>query len=394
MVGKRADTLDMLSYPFAFPKLQGTFLKRLNRFVIEVELGGRIEQAYLANPGRLWELLLPGTKLLIRQAPAKGKLPYIVLACRKDDNTVLLHTHLTNKIISGLIKEGKLPLFEQYRLEKEEPRCGRHRFDLLLTDKETGEPYYLEIKSCTLFAGNIAMFPDAVTARGTNHLYKLKELSNQGIKAGCLFVIMNPKAEYFLPAYHIDTNFAQAFSDVKDDVQLSALALGFNREFTEAVSITPAAIPYSLLQAEMPDRGNYLLVINIDSNKTIRVGELGEKHFNRGYYIYTGSAMRTLSKRIARHSRKRKKKHWHIDYITAEAEKVIPVPIVTGDSLECELAAKLAESADSTVKGFGSSDCKCAGHLYYFRENPFNNHHFIDIIQYYRIARLENKLPD
>jgi len=117
----------MLSYPFTFPKLQGTFLKRLNRFVVEVELKGRKEQAYLANPGRLWELLLPGTELILSPALANSKLPYTVLACRKDNQNVLLYTHLTNKVISGLIKENKLPAFEEYRLEKEEPRCGNHR---------------------------------------------------------------------------------------------------------------------------------------------------------------------------------------------------------------------------------------------------------------------------
>lgn len=382
----------MLSYPFNFPKFTGTFLKRLNRFVIEVELGGRIEQAYLANPGRLWELLLPGTEILLSPAPANRKLPYTVIACRKDDNTVLLHTHLTNRIISGLIKEDKLPALENYQVDQEEPRCGRHRFDLLLRDKQNGAPYYLEVKSCTLFAGKIAMFPDAVTARGTNHLYKLKELSDQGIKTGCLFVIMNPQVEFFLPAYHIDVNFTEAFKEVKDLVQLNAVALGFDRELKEVISATAAAIPCELLKTEVLDRGLYLLVISINSDKTIRVGELGEKKFKRGHYVYVGSAMRTLSKRIARHSRKSKNMHWHIDYLIAEAAKVTPVPIVTGDSLECELAAKLAEIADSRVKDFGSSDCRCAGHLDYFTENPFQNRRFIDIIQHYRIARLEDKL--
>ncbi len=393
MNGDKADTLGMLSYPFNFSKLQGTFLKRLNRFVLEVELNARKEQAYLANPGRLWELLLPGTKLLLSPTLSNGKLPYNVLACRKDNNNVLLHTHLTNKVVSGLIKEDKLPAFTEYRVEKEEPRCGKHRFDLLLIHKETGYPFYLEIKSCTLFAGKIAMFPDAVTARGTNHLYKLKELSDSGIKTGCLFVIMNPQVEYFLPAYHIDINFADAFKEVKNHVQVGAISLGFDRELNEVTSVTPAAIPYNLLQTEVCDRGIYLLMLKIDSDKTIRVGELGEKQFKQGYYVYVGSAMQALSKRIARHGRKRKKNYWHIDYLTAEAAKVTPVPIVTGDSLECDLAAHIKEVAENQVKGFGSSDCKCAGHLYYFRENPLHNRRFIDIIQYYRIARLKGKLP-
>ena len=39
---------------------QGTFLRRLNRFVAEVEVGGKTERVHVKNTGRLKELLLPG----------------------------------------------------------------------------------------------------------------------------------------------------------------------------------------------------------------------------------------------------------------------------------------------------------------------------------------------
>ena len=60
----------MLKHPLASPDLfgaplfpdlvRGTFLKRPNRFVIHCATGGALVEAYLPNPGRLWELLLPG----------------------------------------------------------------------------------------------------------------------------------------------------------------------------------------------------------------------------------------------------------------------------------------------------------------------------------------------
>jgi len=55
----------MPQYPFTFPKISGKLIKRLNRFAVEVEVEGRQERAYLPNTGRLWELLLPGTTLLL-----------------------------------------------------------------------------------------------------------------------------------------------------------------------------------------------------------------------------------------------------------------------------------------------------------------------------------------
>ena len=84
----------MLSYPFTFPKINGRLSRRLNRFVVEVAVDGRRENAYLANPGRLWELLLPGAEILLSPALARGKMPYTVLACRKEGRDVLVHTHL------------------------------------------------------------------------------------------------------------------------------------------------------------------------------------------------------------------------------------------------------------------------------------------------------------
>jgi len=187
----------MLNYPFAFPKIRAHLVRRVNRFVVEAEIEGRRVEAYLANPGRLWELFLPGTELLLSPATSTNKLPYTVLACCKENHYILLHTHLTNKLVRHLIETSRLEAFKNYRVIKEEPASGRHRFDLLLQHINNGDNFYLEIKSCTLFSGQVAMFPDAVTTRGTHHLYKLMELSARGAKTGCLFVVMKPQVKLF-----------------------------------------------------------------------------------------------------------------------------------------------------------------------------------------------------
>ncbi len=386
------DTLFMLNYPFDYTKIRGKLIERINRFVVRVDIEGQVKEAYLANPGRLWELMLPGTELLLSPDLSKGKIPYTVLACRKEGQDILLHTHLTNKVVRSLIDDGKLPAFQSYRVVKEEPAYGRHRFDLLLENMNTGEPYYLEIKSNTLFDGKVAMFPDAVTGRGANHLKMLQEIVGKGIKTGCLFVVMNPGVSYFMPAYHIDYFFAQTFVDVRSDVELQAVALGFEPNFSKISSVRPVTIPLEFLQNELLDRGVYLLLINVNGDKTLTVGNLGGMTFKQGYYVYVGSAMNTLSKRIARHKRKRKKKRWHIDYLSAEASTITAVPIITGDRLECELAAGVNGAGGEAVMGFGCSDCHCHSHLYYFKENPLFNASIIELIQHYRIGRLEKKL--
>ena len=382
----------MLTYPFNYKKIEGKLLARVNRFVVEVEVGGTLSTAYLPNPGRLWELLLPGTDLLLSPDISRGKLPYTVLACRKENRYVLLHTHLTNKMIHQLLNTCSIESFKEYRVIGEEPVYGRHRFDLLLENRVSAEKLFLEIKSSTLFAGSFAMFPDAVTMRGTNHLLRLQELSRAGVKTGCVFVVMTPEVNCFLPAYSIDPLFAQTFMDVKNDVNLHALTVGFDHSLNEVSTIREIDIPYDLIKQELQDRGYYLLLISLDKSQALKIGSLGTRSFPRGYYVYVGSAKRRLTKRIARHTRISKNKHWHIDHLTTEANKIVPIPIVSSDNGECVLAKTLGSIADYTVNGFGSSDCQCPGHLFYFNQHPLQNPSFVETIQEHRILRLDGKI--
>ncbi len=118
-------------------------------------------------------------------------------------------------------------------------------------------------------------------------------------------------------------------------------------------------------------RGAYILVIRVEKPMKIKVGSLGIISFKRGYYCYVGSAMgrgKSLEKRIARHLRKRKKMKWHIDYLlknkNAEVAMVFLFP--SERRIECSISRKLEKLATCTIRGFGSSDCHCKGHLHYF----------------------------
>ena len=119
--------------------------------------------------------------------------------------------------------------------------------------------------------------------------------------------------------------------------------------------------------------GIYVLVIDVRSTINIAAGALGELELNRGYYAYIGRAKKGLAARLARHARSGDKQlHWHIDHLLerADLEEVWIFPLRTG---ECELAGRLeAEGAGRAgLRGFGSSDCRCPGHLLYLgRRKP------------------------
>lgn len=329
----------MLKYPFEINKHRGTFIKRKNRFVLSAKINTEIKDCYLPNPGRLWELLIPNkTELILVENSKNQKLPFTVLGCKKNENVILLHTHLTNRVISELIKNKAFPIYKEYKVIKEEIKVGNSRFDLLLSDGQ--KELYLEIKTCTLFGEKIAMFPDAITERGRRHLYELGELSKKGLKASVLFVIMNPQIKYFLPAYHIDFEFAKVFMEVKDKVEIRAIAVGWDKTLSHLNTLKEVSIPYDFIDSQLKDRGVYLLVIYLPQDKKIKIGNLEEIYFKEGYYVYIGSAKRGLSKRIERHKRKSKKLHWHIDYFLQKAKILNDIPIITNFKRECFLVEK------------------------------------------------------
>ena len=111
-------------------------------------------------------------------------------------------------------------------------------------------------------------------------------------------------------------------------------------------------------------KGIYTLVIKLIEDKTVQVGALGDLDFEKGYYVYVGSAQNGLEARIDRHLSDEKKIHWHIDYLLKESE-IIKIYVSDGDREEECRVAEYFESSIDTVDDFGCSDCKCVSHLFY-----------------------------
>jgi Uri superfamily endonuclease len=105
-------------------------------------------------------------------------------------------------------------------------------------------------------------------------------------------------------------------------------------------------------------RGSYLLLLRLDQKVSI-------KHWiiEAGIYVYVGSAMGDLSARVARHLRKNKRKHWHIDYLLEHAKVLSVVMLPSERRLEEEISSALSKKFDGP-EGFGSSDLKVKTNLY------------------------------
>ncbi|MFQ5862594.1 MAG: DUF123 domain-containing protein [Candidatus Brocadiales bacterium] len=132
------------------------------------------------------------------------------------------------------------------------------------------------------------------------------------------------------------------------------------------------SLPYDALPFS---GGVYLLAAELKRGYQLRVGGLGRHLFPRGSYLYVGSAQRNLIQRLRRHVSGHsvsKKFHWHIDYLLAHARIRFIRVFAAPKEWECRLGRRLAGLKDSKVvlKGFGSSDCRCKTHLYYFPAIP------------------------
>jgi len=111
-------------------------------------------------------------------------------------------------------------------------------------------------------------------------------------------------------------------------------------------------------------KGTYLLIIEVKMDSIFQIGKLRNVRFNKGFYVYVGSALNGLEKRILRHTKKQKKLHWHIDYFLKDAKIVDTFYKESNFKEECAIAKKLDEIFLS-ISGFGCSDCSCNSHFFY-----------------------------
>ena len=112
----------------------------------------------------------------------------------------------------------------------------------------------------------------------------------------------------------------------------------------------------------------YLLFLQLEERRTIEVGALGEIEFDAGTYVYAGSAMNSAEKRLQRHFSEDKNIHWHIDYLTEEAEPFDYFILPESSDYEEWLVEKLGEYCEP-IPDFGSSDSSQDSHLFKIPEN-------------------------
>jgi Uri superfamily endonuclease len=112
--------------------------------------------------------------------------------------------------------------------------------------------------------------------------------------------------------------------------------------------------------------GAYLLIMETSDPVPLEIRPLATAGLPAGRYAYAGSACGPggIRARVIRHLKADKKRHWHIDHLTAVAP---PIEVIAFPGRnECDILAEILArpGVSIPVPGFGSSDCRnCPAHL-------------------------------
>lgn len=123
-----------------------------------------------------------------------------------------------------------------------------------------------------------------------------------------------------------------------------------------------------------PEPGTYALFCSCHKHALIEAGCLGRFQLRPGFYVYVGSALGLggLRSRLAHHEKPSKKPHWHIDYLRAHAQpqRVWYTYGLLRREHQWATAFRTVPNGLSPLPGFGSSDCNCESHLFFFQSLP------------------------
>lgn len=227
---------------FSAPLLKGTLIKRYKRFLADVTLeDGSVVTAHTANSGSMLGCCTPGSEVWLSPANnPERKLKFTWELVRVGDELVGINTSHPNALAAEAILSGAIPELAGYATLKREVKYGKNsRIDVFLTAPDRPD-CYVEVKNTTLFRPDgdnqqVALFPDAVTERGTKHLGELSEMVRAGKRAVMLYMVQRSAAGLgrFAVAEDIDPTYAAALRD--------ALAVG-----VEALCYTCSVTPERL----------------------------------------------------------------------------------------------------------------------------------------------------
>lgn len=198
---------------FPRPLIEGRLLKRYKRFLADVELADGIVTAHCPNTGSMLGCAMPDSRVwLSRAANEYRKYPFTWEIVEVNGATLVgINTVMSNRLVEEAMRTGIIAELAGYAAIRREVRYGEEgsRIDFLL-EKKRGKDCYVEVKNVTAAVENgIALFPDAVSARGTKHLREMSAMVQAGHRAVLVFCVQRGDVDEVRPADVIDPEYGR-----------------------------------------------------------------------------------------------------------------------------------------------------------------------------------------
>lgn len=232
---------------YSSPLQRVTLVRRYKRFLADVILADGSElTVHTPNTGSMMGCADPGSHIWIRDSGSETRKYRFSweLSELADGTLVGVNTGLPNHLVAELIRAGVVASLKEYPTLRAEVPYGRERsrIDLLLEGEEVA-PCYIEVKNVTARAGDHAIFPDAVTARGTKHLRELMEVVRQGGRGVIFFCVQRGDVTRFRAAHEIDPLYART---LKQAISAGVEAIAWRAAITPGEVVLRTPLPLDL----------------------------------------------------------------------------------------------------------------------------------------------------
>lgn len=202
---------------FPAPLVPARLIRRYKRFLADavIEATGEQVTAHCPNPGAMLGIADPGMRIWLEpnDDPRKKLRWGWRLVELPGGHLAGIDTGVPNRVVAEGLRSGAVRGLSDYSEVRPEVRYGKKsRVDFLLTGRGLANAY-VEVKNVHLRrAGDLAEFPDCVTARGARHLDELSAMVAQGHRAVMLYFVQRTDCRRFSLAGDLDPGYAEAYA--------------------------------------------------------------------------------------------------------------------------------------------------------------------------------------
>lgn len=193
-------------------------IRRYKRFLADVLIEGATHTVHCPNTGAMLGCADPGSEVWLAPStnPAR-RTAYTWELVRVASGVVVgVNTGRANALVREAIEMGQLPNVDGSGLIRSEVRFGEEnsRVDLVVIPP-AGQSCFVEVKNVTAVVDDgVALFPDAVSARGTKHLRELSRIARAGeSRAIMVYCVQRTDIHEVRPADSIDPAYGAALRE-------------------------------------------------------------------------------------------------------------------------------------------------------------------------------------